>query len=116
MRNACFGDLTCDFWVDLVHQSEFTNDKSILHDILGLTNMASKTGNLMLFLPLHLGLKVKVTKKLLPPEIVQCVRPRWSPFNFIPMSALASLAHPPVVVSWRDRIRLDMFAWTISLP
>ena len=64
MRNACFGDLTCDFWVDLVHQSEFTNDKSILHDILGLTNMASKTGNLMLFLPLHLGLKVKVTKKL----------------------------------------------------
>ena len=57
--------------VDLVHQSEFTNDKSILREILGLTNMASKTGNLMSFLPLHLGLKVKVTKKLLPPEIVQ---------------------------------------------
>ena len=78
--------------VDLVHQSEFTNDKSILREILGLTNMASKTGHLMSFLPLHLGLKVKVTKKLLPPEVVE---------------------------SPRDRIRagrLDMFAWTISLP
>ena len=57
--------------VNLVHLSEFTNVKPILHEILGLTNMASKTGNLMSFLPLHLGLKVKVTKKLLPPEILQ---------------------------------------------
>eukprot|EP00435_Cladocopium_sp_Y103_P072169 s366_g39.t1 len=57
--------------VDLVHQSEFSRDQSILRDILRVTSMASKTGNLMSFLPLHEGLKVKVTKKLLPPEIVQ---------------------------------------------
>ena len=57
--------------VDLVHQAEFANDKSVLREILSITNMATKTGNLMSFLPLHVGLKVKVTKKLLPPEIVQ---------------------------------------------
>ena len=57
--------------VDLVHQAEFANDKSVLREILSITNMATKTGNLMSFLPLHIGLKVKVTKKLLPPEIVQ---------------------------------------------
>ena len=57
--------------VDLIHQREFGNDASILRDILNVTNMASKTGNLISFLPLHIGLKVKITKKLLPPEIVQ---------------------------------------------
>ena len=35
--------------------------------------MASKTGNLISFLSLHIGLKVKITKKLLPPAIVQIV-------------------------------------------
>ena len=57
--------------VDLIHQREFGTDASILRDILNVTNMASKTGNLISFLPLHVGLKVKITKKLLPPEIVQ---------------------------------------------
>ena len=42
-------------------------------NILNVTNMTSKTGNLISFLPLHIGLKVKITKKLLPPEIVQIV-------------------------------------------
>ena len=42
-------------------------------NILNVTNMTSKTGNLISFLPLHIGLKVKITKKLLPSEIVQIV-------------------------------------------
>ena len=57
--------------VDLVHQKEFFADKSILHECLAITNMASKTCNLMSFCPLHVGLRVKITKKLMAPELVQ---------------------------------------------
>ena len=57
--------------VDLVHQKEYFADKSVLRECLALTNMASKTCNLMSFCPLHIGLKVKITKKLMAPELVQ---------------------------------------------
>ena len=57
--------------VDLVHQKEYFNDKSVLRECLAITNMASKTCNLMSFCPLHVGLRVKITKKLMAPELVQ---------------------------------------------
>ncbi len=57
--------------VDLVRQKEYFNDKTVLRECLAITNMASKTCNLMSFCPLHLGLRVKITKKLMAPELVQ---------------------------------------------
>ena len=57
--------------VDLIHQKEYFNDKAVLQECLAITNMASKTGNLMSFCPLHVGLRVKITKKLMAPELVQ---------------------------------------------
>ena len=57
--------------VDLVHQKEYFNDNSVLRECLAITNMASKTCNLMSFCPLHVGLRVKITKKLMAPELVQ---------------------------------------------
>lgn len=57
--------------VDLVHQKEYFNDKTVLRECLAITNMASKTCNLMSFCPLHVGLRVKITKKLMAPELVQ---------------------------------------------
>ena len=57
--------------VDLVHQKEYFNDKSVLRECLAISNMASKTCNLMSFCPLHVGLRVKITKKLMAPELVQ---------------------------------------------
>ena len=57
--------------VGLVHQKDFFADKAVLRECLAITNMASKTCNLMLFCPLHVGLRVKLTKKLIRPELVQ---------------------------------------------
>ena len=57
--------------VDLVHQKEYFADQSVLRECLSITNMASKTCNLMAFAPLHVGLRVKITKKLMAPELVQ---------------------------------------------
>eukprot|EP00438_Fugacium_kawagutii_P030167 Skav221641 [mRNA] locus=scaffold1174:60625:61164:+ [translate_table: standard] len=70
--------------VDLVHQPEFAFDGAVLKEILAVTNMASKTGNLISFLPLHVGMKVKVTKKLLPPEVVQECPGEVISFHFHP--------------------------------
>eukprot|EP00435_Cladocopium_sp_Y103_P038972 s119_g10.t1 len=57
--------------VDLVHQKDFFADQSVLQECLAITNMASKTCNLMSFCGLHVGLRVKITKKLMAPELVQ---------------------------------------------
>ena len=57
--------------VDLVHQKEYFADQSVLRECLSITNMVSKTCNLMAFVPLHVGLRVKITKKLMAPELVQ---------------------------------------------
>ena len=57
--------------VDSIHERELHNDKSILKELLGITNMSSKTANLISFLPIHLGLRCKITKKIRPPELVQ---------------------------------------------
>ena len=57
--------------VGLVHQKEYFADQSVLRECFSITNMASKTCNLMAFVPLHVGLRVKITKKLMAPELVQ---------------------------------------------
>ena len=57
--------------VDLIHQKEYFNDKTVLQECLAITKMASKTGNLISFCPMHVGLRVKITKKLMAPELVQ---------------------------------------------
>ena len=57
--------------VDLVHQREFARDEDILRDALKLCNMSKQTANLMSFLPLHVGLRCKMTKKIMAPELVQ---------------------------------------------
>ena len=105
--------------VDLIQQREFANDASILREILNVTNMTSKTGNLISFLPLHIGLKVKITKKLLPPELVpEC-----------PCEVIGSQMHPTMSASAVLVMLLDskylilailvgllaMFGWTIFL-
>ena len=41
--------------------------------LLGDLNFQANVQRQKSFLPLHIGLKVKITKKLLPPEIVQIV-------------------------------------------
>ena len=109
--------------VDLVHQAEFHGDRSILKDILRISNMASKTGNLMSFLPLHEGLRVKVTKKLLPPEIVQECPAEIVSFQFhpnerfgIPGGPAGGTAPSPEHRCWqRGYVRLDYLPTSVTL-
>ena len=56
--------------VDVI--KDFADDVGHVHRrALKQPNMSSHTANLMGILPLFLGMRVKVTKKILPPEIVQ---------------------------------------------
>ncbi len=87
--------------VDLVHQQEFFRDQEILEEALKVTNMASKTANLMSFLPLHIGLQCKLTKKVMAPELVQECPCELLRINFHPEERFgipgcpAGLSQPP---------------------
>ena len=56
--------------VDRMKLPDLQNHRLLHVAALEITNM-TKTGNFMPLCPLFLGLRVKITKKLLPPEVVQ---------------------------------------------
>ncbi|CAE7304915.1 unnamed protein product, partial [Symbiodinium pilosum] len=51
--------------------AEFARDEEILQQALRLPNMSKQTANLMSFLPLHVGMRCKMTKKIMAPELAQ---------------------------------------------
>ena len=81
--------------VDLIHQPEFVNDKSILKEALAISNMSSKTANLISFLPLHQGMRCKITKKILPPELVQEAPVEILSIEVHPQERYGIPGHPP---------------------
>ena len=81
--------------VDLIHQQEFVNDKTILKEALAISNMSSKTANLISFLPLHQGMRCKITKKILPPELVQEAPVEILSIEVHPQERYGIPGHPP---------------------
>ena len=77
----------------------------------------------MSFLPLHEGLRVKVTKKLLPPEIVQECPAEIVSFQFhpnerfgIPGGPAGGTAPSPEHRCWqRGYVRLDYLPTSVTL-
>jgi len=57
--------------VDSVHQAAYRNFKSVYSQALQVANMTSSTKGLISVLPAFEGMRMKVTKKLLAPDIVQ---------------------------------------------
>ena len=57
--------------VDSVHQAAYRNRKSVYSQALQVANMTTSTKGLISVLPAFEGMRMKVTKKLLAPDIVQ---------------------------------------------
>ena len=57
--------------VDCVHQSSYRRYTSVYYQALLVANMTSGTNGLISMLPAFRGMRMKVTKKILAPDIVQ---------------------------------------------
>ena len=57
--------------VDIPHQAAYKNTEDVYVQALAVANMSTKTCGLMSFCPLFIGMRMKLTKKIMAPEMVQ---------------------------------------------
>ena len=57
--------------VDIPHAAAYKSRRSVFEQALGVANMASATAGLMSVFPFFHGMRMKLTKKIMAPELVQ---------------------------------------------
>ena len=57
--------------VDVSNDAAFRDRQGVYHEALSVANMTSGTCGLMSFCPFFMGMRMKLTKKIMAPELVQ---------------------------------------------